>query len=205
MSNNNFIIDGSISFSNSNIPTRSGQRISSLLELETIPTPSVGMLIYVEDQNKFIYPTSLKSKKVGKLEISDATIAQYEDLIPEELLTKVDNHQTELLVLKGDGEGSIKYQIDLAINDFASKISDNNVVDTFKELIDYAADHSSDLIITVQELEMKNIEQDEKISQLEQKVGDHDTTFQDYSKTISIIENNIDQIENALSWEEVTN
>lgn len=80
MSNNNFIIDGSISISNVNTPTRAGQRISSLVELETIPTPFIGMIVFVEDIDKFIYVKSLKSQKVGILEIKDSLIDQYEFL-----------------------------------------------------------------------------------------------------------------------------
>lgn len=78
---NNFIIDGSISISNVNTPTRAGQRISSLAELETIPTPFIGMIVFVEDIDKFIYVKSLKSQKVGIFEINDALIDQYEFLV----------------------------------------------------------------------------------------------------------------------------
>lgn len=81
MSNNNFIIDGSISVSNVNTPTRAGQRISSLAELETIPTPFIGMIVFVEDIDKFIYVTSLKSQKVGIFEMEDLLVDQYEFLI----------------------------------------------------------------------------------------------------------------------------
>lgn len=81
MSNNKFIIDGSISISNPNTPTRTGQRISSLSELDTVPTPSIGMIIFVEDINKFIYVKSLKSKKIGILEVKDALIDEYESLV----------------------------------------------------------------------------------------------------------------------------
>lgn len=46
--------------------------------------------------------------------------------------------------LKGDGDGSVKKQIDAAFNDFATKISDDGVVNTYKELVDYCATHSAD-------------------------------------------------------------
>jgi hypothetical protein len=71
---NDFIIDGSISISNVNTPTRAGQRISSLAELETISTPFIGMIVFVEDIDKFIYVKSLKSQKSGIFEINDALV-----------------------------------------------------------------------------------------------------------------------------------
>ena len=83
MSNNNFIIDGSISLSTPNTPTRAGQRISSLAEIETIPTPSIGMIVFVEDIDKFIYVISLKSQKVGIFEIENAVIDEYEFLVKD--------------------------------------------------------------------------------------------------------------------------
>lgn len=43
--------------------------------------------------------------------------------------------------LNGTGEGSVDERITAAFNDFATKVSDDNVVNTYKELIDYAADH----------------------------------------------------------------
>ena len=51
---------------------------------------------------------------------------------------------TAIVTLNGEGEGSIKKSIDDAFNDFATKVSDDNVVNTYKELIDYAASHSAE-------------------------------------------------------------
>lgn len=39
------------------------------------------------------------------------------------------------------GEDDVDAKIDAKINDFANKIDDNGIVDNFKELIDYVADH----------------------------------------------------------------
>lgn len=60
------------------------------------------------------------------------------------LTPRVSAVETDLATLKGTGEGSVKKQIDDAFNDFATKVSDDNVVNTFKELVDYCATHSSD-------------------------------------------------------------
>lgn len=43
--------------------------------------------------------------------------------------------------LEGEGEGSIKKAIDAAINKFATDITENEKIDTFKELVDWIAEH----------------------------------------------------------------
>ena len=49
--------------------------------------------------------------------------------------------QSDLDALKGDGEGSISKMIDTAINKFATDVTDDNVVNSYKELIDWVAKH----------------------------------------------------------------
>lgn len=46
--------------------------------------------------------------------------------------------------LNGDGEGSVDKKVADAINEFATKVSDDQTVNTFKELIDYAASHQGE-------------------------------------------------------------
>lgn len=57
---------------------------------------------------------------------------------------KATANETAITTLNGTGIGSIKKQIDDAFNDFATKISDDNVVNTYKELIDYCATHGAE-------------------------------------------------------------
>ena len=49
--------------------------------------------------------------------------------------------QADLDTLTGDGEGSISKMIDAAINKFATNVTDDNVVNSYKELIDWVAKH----------------------------------------------------------------
>ena len=49
--------------------------------------------------------------------------------------------QSDLDILTGDGEGSISKMIDAAINKFATDVTDDNVVNSYKELIDWVAQH----------------------------------------------------------------
>lgn len=52
--------------------------------------------------------------------------------------------QADLDTLTGEGEGSISKMIDDAFNDFSTKVSDDNVVNSYKELIDWAAEHGAE-------------------------------------------------------------
>lgn len=56
----------------------------------------------------------------------------------------VNSLQGEITTLKGSGEGSVKKAIDDAINQFATNVSDDDVVNSFKELVDWAAEHGSE-------------------------------------------------------------
>lgn len=52
--------------------------------------------------------------------------------------------QSDLDTLTGTGEGSITKMIDDAFNDFSTKVTDDGVVNSYKELIDWAAEHGAD-------------------------------------------------------------
>lgn len=74
-----------------------------------------------------------------KSEVSEAELA-------ESLKAVIDAKakQSDLDVLTGDGEGSITKMIDAALNDFATKVTDDGVVNSYKELIDWAATHGAE-------------------------------------------------------------
>lgn len=52
--------------------------------------------------------------------------------------------QSAIDLLNGDAEGSVNAKITAAFNDFSTKVSDDNVVNSYKELIDWAASHGSE-------------------------------------------------------------
>ena len=62
------------------------------------------------------------------------------------LTARVKANEDTLLVLNGADtvDGSVAKQVNAAINKFASDITDNETIDTFKELVDYAASHNSE-------------------------------------------------------------
>lgn len=55
-----------------------------------------------------------------------------------------DANKAAIGVLNGTGVGSVKKQVDDALNDFATKVSNDGVVNTYKELVDYCATHGSE-------------------------------------------------------------
>lgn len=57
------------------------------------------------------------------------------------LLTRVETLEEQM---NGTGEGSVDKKIDAKINEFATKINDNDIVDSYKELIDYVAEHGGE-------------------------------------------------------------
>lgn len=125
------------------------------------------------------------------------------------LTQQVNKNTGDLLVLKGTGEGSIKKQIDDAINLFATKISDDDTVNTFIELIDYAANNKGevgDLIVNVSDIEQKVSEQTLVIEQLQTELITTQQSLQlqiDGQQTaIDNLSKEIDnKIETAFSWE----
>lgn len=60
------------------------------------------------------------------------------------LQNQITANKNAIDVLNGDAEGSVNKKIDDAFNDFATKVSDDGVVNTYKELVDYAAAHKGE-------------------------------------------------------------
>ena len=57
------------------------------------------------------------------------------------LRKRIKTNEDAIGVLNGTGEGSVTKAIDDAINDFATKATENGTIDTFKELVDWVAGH----------------------------------------------------------------
>lgn len=66
----------------------------------------------------------------------------------EGLATEIEGIKSRLATLEGEGEGSVKKiaeaAADARVNKFATDISDDGTVNTFKELVDYVADHGTE-------------------------------------------------------------
>ena len=64
----------------------------------------------------------------------------------------VSANASAISTLNGTGAGSVAKAIDDAFDDFSTKVSDDGVVNTYKELIDYAASHSAEFTELVGEV-----------------------------------------------------
>lgn len=60
------------------------------------------------------------------------------------LVSRVASVENAIGVLNGEDVGSVKKTVADAINEFATKVSDDKVINSYKELIDYVAEHGSE-------------------------------------------------------------
>ena len=79
IASNGFII------SRTNAPTRVGCRIVLLSEMEKIPNPFVGQIVYVTSTDEYYSIKTLKSKIVGGVEVKDSVVDTYDKLFKSEI------------------------------------------------------------------------------------------------------------------------
>ena len=121
------------------------------------------------------------------------------------LQTQVQENTDALVVLNGTGEGSVIKLVSDAINEFATKISDDGTVNTFKELVDYASTHGSEfgeLLVEVNAVKEKNAEQDERIGAIELILGSSEEgaptlveTVEQHAEAIQTLQTDVDAVE----------
>ena len=99
-----------------------------------VPIKGLAALAYKAQVSKTDLDSALQA-------VIDAKAAQT-DLDAAEV--KIASIQSTLTTLQGSGEGSIDKAIDDAINEFATNVSDDDVVNSFKELVDWVAQHGSE-------------------------------------------------------------
>lgn len=90
-------------------------------------------------------------------------IAQHATDIAQNI-ADISQNATDIATLKGEGEGSINKMIDAAFDDFSTKVSDDAVVNTYKELIDYAAENGAEMVtlagkVTANETAISNLQE----------------------------------------------
>lgn len=121
------------------------------------------------------------------------------------LQAQVQENTDALVVLNGSGEGSVIKLVNDAINEFATKMSDDGTVNTFKELVDYASTHGSEfgeLLVEVNAVKEKNAEQDERIEAIELILGSSEEgaptlvkTVEQHAEAIQILQTDVDAVE----------
>lgn len=123
-------------------------------------------------------------------------------------IARIEANEGAIEVLNGVGEGSVSKQINDAIDNFANKLTDDGTVNTFKELVEYAAENAGDLgalILRVDNTEAKNAEQDLLILSIQEDLetfkGEVSMKFE--SNNAEIQQSIDNQITNAFTWENV--
>ena len=108
-------------------------------------------------------------------------ITQLQDNITE-VSNKVAANESAIEILNGEGDGSVKKTIDNAFNEFAANISNDGVVNTYKELIDYAATHGSEFTELVGEVDSI----DTRVGEVESDLTDYKTSVSDQLNELQI-------------------
>lgn len=123
-------------------------------------------------------------------------------------IARIEANEEAIEVLNGVGEGSVQKQINDAIDSFANKLTDDGTVNTFKELVEYAAENAGDLgalILRVDNIEAKDKEQDALIISIQEDLesfkGEVSMKFE--SNNAEIQESIDNKITNAFTWENV--
>lgn len=79
------IASGGFIISKTNTPTRIGSRIETLDEMERIPNPSEGMIVYVRSTGQYYSIKTLKAKDIGGVMVENAAVDTYEPLFKNEI------------------------------------------------------------------------------------------------------------------------
>lgn len=118
-----------------------GNKIGTEIDLTNISLPQVN--INKDNIDKLLGDGDGSVKKqIADLKLVLEQLIESSDRV---ITDRVLNNETAIEKLNGTGNGSIKKSIDDAINNFATEISDDGTINTFKELIDYCAANSSDV------------------------------------------------------------
>lgn len=147
---------------------------------DTINSVSEELERYKTDNNEAVSTnaSAIETNKTAIAEIKEdyltsANQTQLQDSI-DELSEKVTENTSAIEVLNGDGAGSVKQSIDNAFNEFAANMSDDGVINTYKELIDYAAEHGPEFTELVG-----------KVDTIGTNVGEIETDIDNYKAEVS--------------------
>lgn len=134
--------------------------------------------------------------------------------IPEELalvVAQAEANRVSIEILNGAGEGSVQKQINDAINEFATQISDDGTINTFKELLEYASQNTSEvgsLIVEINDVKAENEAQNSRIESLEADLKATEESLllqiEGNETAIANLSDEVDnKIESAFSWQNV--
>jgi len=109
---------------------------------------------------------------------------------------KATTNASAIEILNGEGDGSVKQSIDNAFNEFAANVSDDKVVNTYKELIDYAATHGPEFTELVGKVDTINTH----VGEIEVDLSDYKTSVSDqFAEVDTTINDHITDTDNPHS------
>jgi uncharacterized protein YoxC len=80
---NEIITAGPLKFSEPNCPTRVGEIVEKIEDIYSIPTPRLGMMVFVKNKGRHYTITSLKSAVIGGVEVPNAQVDTFEPVAIE--------------------------------------------------------------------------------------------------------------------------
>lgn len=106
---------------------------------------------------------------------------------------KATTNESAIVTLNGEGEGSVKQSIDNAFNEFAANVTNDNVVNTYKELIDYAAKHGPEFTELVGKVDTI----DTHVSEIETNLSSYKTEVSEqFSEVDTTVNNHVTDTDN---------
>ena len=105
--------------------------------------------------------------------LTSANQTQLQDNI-DQVSAKANANESAIATLNGEGDGSVKKSINNAFNEFAANVTNDDVVNTYKELIDYAATHGPEFTELVG-----------KVDTIDTHVGEIETDLFNYKTAVS--------------------
>lgn len=94
---------------------------------------------------------------------------------------RITTNENAIATLNGTGEGSVTKTVDEALNKFATDVSNDEIVNTYKELVDYVAEHAPEAATMagdISTLKEDSAKAKEDITKLNGLVGDESVATQ---------------------------
>lgn len=124
--------------------------------------------------------------------LTSAHRIQLEDSI-KQVSDKADENTKAIEVLNGVGEGSVAQSINNAFNEFATNVTNDEVVNTYIELINYAAEHGPEFTNLVGVVDGI----DKHVGEVENAISDYkEEVAEQFEEVESIINSHADSMEN---------
>lgn len=130
-------------------------------DIENKMTALTGRVGATETAVNTTLPGLINDEKAAREQADEALAADIKEISDDylkaadktELEGKITANTNALATLNGDGDGSVKKAIDDAINKFATDVTNDDVVNSYKELINWAAEHGGEAAEMVEAIE----------------------------------------------------